>query len=416
VSRPSTRRQFLRLGAFGASLTLADLLRARAAEDPASRPARAKAAVLVYLPGGLSHLDSFDPKPDAPAEVRGEFGTVPTALPGIRFCEHLPLLARTLDKLVVLRAVTGMSGDHSDVEVMTGYPAPQAQGGGRPSAGAVVSRLRGARGGVPPFVSLRGSSAGCNPGFLGVSHKPFTPGGEVHADLKLPAGVTPGRQADRRALLAAFDSARRDADASGAMAGMDRFQQQAFEVVTSGKVRAALDLSREPAAGLERYGDAENFLRARRLVEAGVGFVTLSAGEWDTHARNFERLKDGLPALDRGVATLVGDLHDRGLAGHVVVLVCGEFGRTPRVNAEAGRDHWTAAMSVVLAGGGLGAGRVIGATAARGDQPKEGACTVQQVLAAVYTAVGIDPATTFPDRTGRPVPLLEDRTPIRGLL
>jgi uncharacterized protein (DUF1501 family) len=286
---------------------------------------------------------------------------------------------------------------------------------GHPSVGSVVSKVRGTTGGMPPFVSLRGMSAGCEPGLLGIAHRAYSPGGEAAEDLKLPAGVTAERFADRRALLAALDPAQRDID--GAMTGVDEYQRQAFELVTSGKIRDALDLSREPQAGLERYNGAETFLKARRLVEAGVGCVTLSVGEWDTHQNNFKRLKkEKLPALDFTISTFIGDLHDRGLAGDVVVVVWGEFGRTPRVNTEAGRDHWTPVMSALVAGGGLKTGQAIGATTALGDQPKEGAVSVQRVLAAVYSAVGIDPATTIPDRTGRPVHLLSDREPIRGLI
>lgn len=409
-----TRRQFLRVGVFGTSFTLIDLLRSSAAPTT-GRPTRPKSAVMVFLPGGPSQLDTFDPKPAAPAEIRGEFGTVRTTVPGVRFCEHLPLLAASLDKFAVLRAVTGMPNEqHNDIGVMTGYPANT---GGHPSIGAVVSKIRGATNGVPPFVTLRGMSIGCEPGFLGISHRPYSPGGQAHADLKLPTEVTPERLQERQNLLRAFDTARRDADATGAMTGMDGFQRQAFEMITSDKTRAALDISREPQAGLERYAGVEQFLKARRLVEVGVGCVTLSVGEWDTHKDNFARLKeDTLPALDRGVSALIADLHDRGLAGDVVVLVWGEFGRTPRVNKDAGRDHWLPVMSALIAGGGLKSGRVIGATTSLGDRPKDGACTVQQVLAAVYTAIGIDPGSTLPDRTGRPVHLLEDRASIRALV
>jgi Protein of unknown function (DUF1501) len=409
-----TRRQFLRVGAFGTSFTFADLL--RAADSPsAERPAHAKAAVLIFLPGGPSHLDTFDPKPDAPTEVRGEFGTIPTAISGVRFVEHLPLLAGMADKLAILRAVTGMGLDHVDVEVMTGHSAVAAKAVGHPSLGSVVAKVRGLSGGVPPFVSLRGLSVGCEPGFLGISYRPYVPGGQESANLKMPANVTSERFADRRELLATFDNVRRDVDASGAMAGMDSFQQQAFELVISGKVRNALDISREPQEGQERYNGVEQFLKARRLIEAGVGCVTLSVGEWDTHQNNFRRLKENLPNLDRGVSALVGDLHERGMGGDVIVMVCGEFGRTPVINREAGRDHWNPAMSVLLAGGGLKMGQVIGETTSRGDQPKSNPCTVQQLLATVYRAVGIDPNSTFPDRTGRPVHLLEDRAPISGL-
>jgi hypothetical protein len=408
----ATRRQFLRVGTFGAAFTLADLLRADAARKGAGRT---KSAILVYLSGGPSQLDGWDPKPDAPAEIRGEFGTIPTRVPGVRVCEHFPLQAKLFDRLAVLRSVVGMAGDHSDVQVMTGYPSRTLRAGGHPSFGSVVSRMRGT-GAMPPFVSLRGMTAGTEPGFLGVAHRPFSPAAQAGADLRLSPDVPAARLDDRRKLLATFDDVRRDADASGAMAGMDSFQQRAFEMVMSGRVRAALSLVGEDAKALERFDGAEQFLKARRLVEAGVGCVTLNVGEWDTHRDNFRALRQQLPLVDRGVSALVEDLHERGLADDVAVLVWGEFGRTPRVNAGGGRDHWTAVMSAVLAGGGLKVGQAVGATDRRGEQPSERPYTVQQVLATLYRAVGIDPATTIPDATGRPVHLLDDRDPIRELV
>ena len=376
---PCNRRQFLRVGAFGASFNWPDMLRAAAAGRAAGRPARAKSAILVFLAGGPSHIDTFDPKPAAPAEVRGEFRTVPTRLPGIRFCEHLPRLAGMLDKLSVLRAVTGMDTEHSDVTVMTGYALATARAVGHPSAGSVVSKFRGVAGGVPPFVSLRGISAGCEPGFLGLPHRPYSPTGQMLSELKLPPGVTPARFTGRRALLASLDSACREADTAGAISGMDAFQRLAFDLITSGEIGRALDISREPTGVLERYDGVEQFLKARRLVEAGVGCVTLSVGEWDTHKHNFTRMKDELlPPLDRGLSALLEDLHDRGLAESTIVVAWGEFGRSPRVNKEAGRDHWTPVMSAIVAGGGLRPGVVVGETSAWGDQPRDGACSVQR--------------------------------------
>ncbi|MFO0895803.1 MAG: DUF1501 domain-containing protein [Pirellulales bacterium] len=408
------RRRFLELGAFGLQFGLADLLRARAAGSSASARS-GKSAILVYLPGGPSQLDSFDPKPAAPAEIRGEFASVQTSVPGVRFCEHLPRLAARCDRLGVLRAVTGMvSEDHNDLTVMTGYPNVTARLEERPSLGAVVSHARGTANGLPPFVSLRGTTIGCQPGFLGPSHQPFVPGGPAEADLKRPKGLSVERFQERSTLLRSLDRLRRDVDARGELAAMDEFQRQAFDLVTSGKVRAALNGSREPAAGQRRYAGVEQFLKARRLVEAGVGCVTLSVGEWDGHQNNFANLKQTLPALDRGLATLLEDLEERGLAEEVVVLCWGEFGRTPKINAAAGRDHWTPVMSAVIAGGGLQPG-VIGRTNAWGERAEEGASTVQQVLATVYRAVGIDPSSKLVNAAGRPLALLDECTPIAGL-
>jgi hypothetical protein len=406
------RRQFLRIGALGGALTLADMLRARGA----GQQTRRKSAIMVYLGGGPAHLDTYDLKPDAPVEFRGEFRPVATNVPGVRFCELFPLQAQMFDKLAVLRAVVSPVDEHTDVTVMTGYRSSAARTGGHPSFGSVVSRIRGTAGGMPPFVSLRGMTPGTEPGFLGVAHRPFTPTGPGVADLRLPTGVTAERMAERRQLLEGFDTLRRDIDASGTMAGLDAFQQQAFDLVTSGRVRNALSLAREEPRTMERYSGVEQFLKARRLVEAGVGCVTLSVGSWDTHRDHFSFMRNELPFLDRGVSALVQDLHERGLSNDVVIVVWGEFGRTPRINREAGRDHWAPAMSALLAGGGLRMGQAVGSTSARGEQPRERPCTVSQVLATLYRAIGIDPAMTFPNASGRPVHVLEDREPIRELV
>jgi Protein of unknown function (DUF1501) len=409
-----TRRNFLQIGAFGTSLTLAELLRARA-EGKGSSPSRAaKAAILIYLPGGPSHLDMYDLKPNAPTETRGEFKPIPTNVPGVEICEHLSLQAKMWDKLAVIRSVVSVD-EHSDSLVMTGYPDRVNQTAGHPSFGAVVSKVRGG-GAVPPYVSLRGMSRGTEPGFLGIAHRPFTPSGPGNANLKLANGVTDTRLTERRDLLGTFDDVRRDLDTSGQMAGLDAYSEKALEMVTGGKVRAALDLNKEDAKTRERYKGVEPFLTARRLVEAGVGCVTLSVGSWDTHGNNFATLKRQLPQVDRGVANLIQDLHDRGLADDVVTVMWGEFGRTPKVNRSAGRDHWAPVMSALVAGGGLKMGQAVGASTANGERPKDRPVTVPQVLATVYRAVGIDPGRTFPAGNGRPVYVLDDREPVPELI
>jgi uncharacterized protein (DUF1501 family) len=411
-----SRRQFLRIGAFGAAFTLADQLRAKAAGPAAKKVSRPKSAVMIFLPGGPSHLDTYDLKPDAPSEFRGEFKPIKTNVSGIDICEHFPLQAKIFDKLAVLRSVVSPADEHNDAAVMTGYASLTVKAAGHPSFGAVVSKVRGLVKGMPAFVSLRGMTVGCEPGFLGAAHRPFAPTGPTAADLRLPSGVRTDRRSEQQQLLAAFDTVRRDIDATGTMAGLDAFQQQAFEIVTSGRVREALNISKEPAEVLERYSGVEQFLKTRRLVEAGVGCVTLAIGDWDTHDNNFPTMKKHLPFVDRGVSALVSDLHDRGLADDVAVVMWGEFGRTPRINNRAGRDHWPAAMSVLVAGGGLKMGQVIGSTTARGEEPKERRYTVSQVLATLYRVMGIDPGMTFPNSTGRPVPLLDDREPVRELI
>ncbi len=413
-----SRRNFLQLGAFGAGLTLADALRLQAAAKAApGAPSRAfKSAIFVYLPGGPSHLDMYDPKPDAPREFRGEFKAIPTAVPGVQVCEHMPLQAKLFGKLAVVRTVESVN-EHYDSLVMTGYPERVNRTADHPSFGAVVSKLRSdAAGAVPPFVSLRGMSRGTEPGYLGVAHRPFTPSGPGNADLRLARGVTEQRLGDRKALLDAFDDTRREIDASGTMAGIDSYAQRAIEMVTGGVVRNALDLSKEDAKVREKYKGVEQFLTARRLIEAGVGFVTLSYGGWDTHGQNFQTLKRQLPNLDRGLANLVQDLHDRGMQDDVVTVVWGEFGRTPKVNGNAGRDHWAPVMSALVAGGGLKMGQAVGETTAKGERPKERPYSVQQVLATLYRAIGIDPGMTFPNGSGRPMYVLDDREPVKELL
>jgi hypothetical protein len=429
-----SRRSFLRIGAFG-GLTLTDLLRARTAAQSATRPAGspapcAKAAIMVYLQGGPSHLDTYDLKPDAPVEYRGEFRPIQTNVPGVRICELFPAQARLFDKLALLRAVTSVE-EHSDSLVYTGYTQAVNRIARHPSFGAVVSRCRGhASGAMPPFVSLRDTRAsqtgrtmlGNDAGYLGIAHRAFTLDGPGMDDLRLPSGVDAARVRQRRGLLECFDDARRAVDASGAMAGLDSLTARAFDLVTSGAIRRALDLNREDQRVRDRYRGVEQFLTARRLVEAGAGCVTLCIGSendfgaWDTHGENFPALRRLLPELDRAIATLVQDLHDRGLYEDVVIVVWGEFGRTPRINRQAGRDHWAPVMSVLIAGGGLNMGQVIGASSRRGEYPAQRRCTVQQVLSALYRAVGIDPSMTFPDTSGRPMHILDDREPIGELL
>jgi hypothetical protein len=414
-----SRRNFLALGAFGATLSLADVLRLRAASPAAKTPslAKQKSAVMIYLPGGPSHLDMYDPKPEAPVEYRGEFKAINTNVDGVQICEHFPEQARIFDKLAVVRSLVSVD-EHSDSYVMTGFREQVNKTAGHPSFGSVVSKLRAGSGDVPPFVSLRGMSLGTEPGYLGIAHRPFTPEGPGLANLKLPGTVNATRLDDRKSLLESFDTARRDTDASGTMSGMDSFTQRAFDMVASGAVRKALDLEKEDPKVRERYKNVNPFLTARRLVEAGVGCVTLSYGGWDTHQGNFRQLKKQLPELDRGIANLVSDLSERGLLDDTVIVVWGEFGRTPKVNSSegGGRDHWSPAMSALVAGGGLKTGQAVGSTSARGEYPKDRPYKVPHLLSTLYAAMGIDPATTFPNGSGRPMHVLDEREPVKELL
>jgi hypothetical protein len=414
-----SRRNFLKIGAFGAGLALSDMLRLRALANPAGGASNSpKGAIMIYLPGGPSHMDMWDLKPQAPMEYRGEFRPIATNVPGVQICEHMPMQARMFDKLAVIRSIVSV-GEHSDSECMTGYSENVNRTASHPSFGAVMSRLRGnARPEIPSFVSLRGQTVGCEPGYLGVANRPFTPDGPGLSNLSLNGGLTMNQANTRRDLLREFDSVRRDIDASGTMRGLDAFAGQAFDMIASGATRRALDLTREDPRSRDRYQGIEQFLTARRLIEAGVGCVTLGYGGWDTHSENFKTLKRQLPELDRGIANLVQDLHDRGMDRDVVTVVWGEFGRTPRVGDSTpdGRGHWPPVMSALVAGGGMRMGQAVGSSDARGEQPRDRRCTPSNVLSTLYRAIGIDPAMTFPNNTGRPMYLLDDREPLSDLL
>jgi hypothetical protein len=410
-----SRRNFLQIGAFG-GLSLAGMLRSRALFAQSGTPSSNKSAIMIYLPGGPSHMDMYDLKPDAPTEFRGEFKPIDTNVEGVRICEHFPLQARMWDKLAVVRSLVSVD-EHSDSLVMTGYSENKNRTEHHPSFGSVMSKLRAGNNDIPPFVSLRGMSPGTEPGFLGIAHRPFSSQGPGLQNLRLANGVDTERVDDRKALLSSFDNIRRDLDASGTLSGNDAFLTRAFDMVASGAVRKALDLTKEEPRSRDRYKGVEQFLTARRLIEAGVGCVTLAIGSWDTHEGNFKTLKKQLPEVDRGVANLIQDLHDRGMDKDVVTVMWGEFGRTPKINMNnGGRDHWSPAMSALVAGGGLKMGQAIGATSARGEYPKDRRYTVPNVLAALYHAIGIDPSQTFANGSGRPMYILDDREMVSELV
>jgi hypothetical protein len=430
------RRTFMRIGglAFG-GLSLPSILRAEA-EDP-SRTSR-KSIIMIYLPGGPSHLDMYDPKPEAPAEIRGEFRPIRTSLPGVSFCEHLPRLAALADKIAVIRALVGATDDHDARVCLTGWsPRVQPPAGGWPSYGSVAAKwAAGVEASVPPYVSVSAKMEhhpynDPGPGFLGVGYAAYTPYSESRNDLVL-RGIGRKRFDDRRELLTSLDGLRRDIDASGMMHGMDRFSQQALSVLTSQKLLEALDLDREDPRVRARYGrgDArveptlkaapsltEHLLLARRLVEAGVRCVTVAFSAWDWHEKNFASLKHILPLFDQGVSALVEDLHQRGLDQDVSVVVWGEFGRSPRVNKTAGRDHWPAVAGALLAGGGLRTGQVLGATNRLGEVPRDRPVHYQEVLATLYQRLGLDlQRTAVVDLASRPQYLVGDHQPIQELI
>lgn len=420
-----SRRNFLKIGALGlGGLALPQLLEA---EAKAGIRRSHKAVIMIYLPGGPPHQDMFDLKLDAPSEIRGEFQPIATKVPGIQICEHLPRMAAMMDKLAIIRSISDAVDDHSDFHCMTGRSKRIQPPGGWPTFGSVVTKLLGpANRVIPPFVGLEPKMQhrpynDAGPGFLGAGLRSFRPEGNGKDDMVLH-GVTLDRLADRKSLLASFDRFRCDLDTTGVMDGLDSFNEQAFGVLTSSKLLEALDFQREDKRLIERYGkgdskphgDAapmlmEQFLVARRLVEAGARVVTVAFGFWDYHGNNFKNAKADMPLLDQGVTALVEDLHQRGLDKDVSVVVWGEFGRTPAINKDAGRDHWPKASCAVLACGGMKTAQVIGATDRLGAEPSERPVRFGEVFATLYHQLGIDVnKTTVTDLSGRPQYLVED--------
>jgi hypothetical protein len=419
------RREFLRIGAMGiGGLGLADLLRKDAAA--AGRMGRARSIINIYLPGGPSHLDTFDLKPDAPAEIRGDFSPIDTNVPGIRICEHLPRLAAIMDKLVVVRSVAELVDEHSAHQSDSGWPSQSLRTiGGRPALGAVVSKLQGPRHNTaPPFVQLTYDQQ--EAGFLGPVYQPYLPDGPGIANLSIADGQTLDRLGDRTQLLAGLDRCRRDLDTGRMMEALDAFNQRAVGVITSSKLAQAFDTTREDPRLVERYGHPpghenyqgnERFLLARRLIEAGVRCISLWWGGWDTHGENFVYLRRQLPELDLGLSALVEDLDRRGLLEETLILVSGEFGRTPRINSGAGRDHWPYVASVLMAGGGLRTGQAVGTSNRLGEVPLDRPVPMQEIFATLYHQLGIDPeATTLVDPNGRPQYLVDHRQPMPELV
>ncbi len=423
-----SRRSFLRIGSLGlAGLALPQILQARAEGS-----ARKNTAVIqVMLSGGPSHMDTYDLKPDAPREFRGEFKPIPTNVPGISICELMPRQAMAMDKMSLIRSVAHESSDHfvGTHWVMTGYQSSpnEQQKNERPSAGSIVAKLRGPNGpGVPPYVSMVGGIFGGifqNGAYLGPGYNPFTIDNDPSTNARVrnlapPPSLSMSRIEDRSLLLAKLDQVNRERDVSGTMQGLDQFTTQAYEMVTGPAARKALDLSTEDPRLRDRYGRTrigQSCLLARRLVEAGVTFVTISDGNWDHHGSIFQSCRQQVPPLDAAVATLVEDIYDRGLADRVLVLVWGEFGRTPRIN-NGGRDHWPGAMSVAVAGGGLKMGQVVGATNRKGEQPAEKPLRPEDVLQTVYHVLGINARHDFPNDSGRPMPVLNQGRVIGELL
>jgi hypothetical protein len=429
-----TRRDFLTIGGTlaGSALALPNLL---AAEAQSGVKLGHKAIINVFLPGGPPHLDMWDLKPDAPADIRGEFKPIATNVPGIDVCECYPQLAKMMDKFIIIRSVVGSAGDHDCYQCMTGRKRNPQQAGYWPAMGAWVSKFQGpADPAVPPHLSLMyvtGERRWGDPGdggFLGIAHSPFrlvgTKPGQVQADNMTLKGMTLERLGDRVGLMKSFDTLNRSIDQKGAFNGLDSYTQQALGILTSSKLVDALDLSKEPAPVLERYGMDDpaferdgaprmvrNFCLARRLVEAGARVVSMNFTRWDWHGpdgKNFVQGRKDHPLLDRAITALVSDLHERGLQHDVSVVVWGEFGRTPKINKDASRDHWPQVSCALLAGGGMKTGQVIGATNRYGEHAVKRPVHFQEVFASLYHNIGlnVNQVREF-DSNGRPQYLVE---------
>jgi uncharacterized protein (DUF1501 family) len=438
-----SRRNFLQVGGMAmGGIALSDAMYADAAAKTGSNH---KAIINIYLPGGPSHIDMWDPKPLAPKEIRGEFAPIKTNVPGIEICEHFPRIAQMMDKFIPIRSISDADGRHDCYQCMTGRRfGSRKPPGGWPSAGGFVSKLQGrVNQAVPPNVALMyttGNRTWGEPGtggFLGVQHTPFNLVGRKarsSAESMILKGITLERLKDRQNLMKSLDTFRRDADATGVMESMDVYSQQAVGILTTSKLADALDLSKEDPKNLARYGKSEekfqrdgapkmieNFCIARRLVEAGARFVALNYSRWDWHGgdgMNFPRSRQEFPLLDQGLAALVTDLHERGLDKDVSVVVWGEFGRTPKINKRNSRDHWPRVSCAMLAGGGMRTGQVIGKTNSIGEYAADRPVKFQEVFATLYKNIGLDlNGTRIFDTSGVPRYLVDQGiSPMREVI
>ena len=443
-----SRRTFLQVGVAGmASVGLADVARAVDAGRPGLAAKKDTSVILLWLDGGPGHMDMYDMKPDAPEEYRGLWRPIRTNVPGIEISELMPLQAKIADKFSIVRSLHHDDGDHyaGAHRMLTSRPGASGkdQTGKFPGIGAIAAKVCGARGnGMPAHIAIPYSmTVGQRPGYMGANYlgrqyDAFEPNADPNGDkfvvqnLDMPAGMTLDRLEDRRALHAHLDDLRREVDTTGAMAAMDRFEQNAFELIAGPAARKAFDIGSEDPRLRESYGRTnwgQSCLLARRLVEAGATFVTVHMAGWDHHWDLQKGYEDCLPRLDLAVSGLFNDLSQRGLLSKVLVVLCGEFSRTPRMNdggnggaprsmGTPGRDHWGNAMFCLLGGGGLKGGQIVGSTDRLGERPKDRPLTPQDIHQTIYHVLGVDPKTTFLDHSGRPVPAVDGGEPIRELL
>jgi hypothetical protein len=425
------RRDVLRVGVAGLlGMSLSDALRAEALNPPDPRVKKPATGVIqIWLSGGPATIDMWDLKPDAPEQIRGEFRPIVTSAPGVSLCEHMPGLAKVMDRCILVRSLGHSISAHGPgtIYMATGNrPGPSLE---YPAAGALAARLLPPRKGIPPYVTfaaLRDGAPGIGPGYLGPAYGPFEVEGEPRAGtlqsrgVSLPSGFTSRHLQSREALRDQFDRDLRALDSAEVMAGLDRFHRQAAEILLADRVRAALDLAREPAALRDDYGRTplgQGVLAARRLIEAGARFVTLGFGGWDTHSSNFGLLRNRLlPPLDKAISTLIRDLASRGLLDETIVVCAGEFGRTPQVNGSAGRDHWSCSMAVLLAGGGFAGGFAYGSTDDRGTAPARDACSPDDLAATLFQRLGFDPRHEVRTTGGRPIAIFREGRCLEALV
>lgn len=435
LSVPVSRRQIVRSATLGfAGLGLADVLRLQAGAAPDQK--RAKSAIMIFLSGGPSHLDMYDMKPEAPLEYRGEFLPIRTNVPGIEICELMPMQAKIADKFAILRGVQ-LANLHTGNAFYSGYgwqESPRASIPGearRPAIGSVVSRLRPGAKDIPPYVSIENPVDWERAYYAGIEHEPVRFSSSSARDaidnMCCHKNITADRLTSRRDLLETLGDPRGRIAAGDASRSIDSFQHRAMEIVASTRVRDAFDLKQESAADRARYGEGQynhgphpgkSLLMARRLIEAGVSVVTVAVHGWDTHSHNFKSLREMLPVLDQALYALVSDLSDRGQLDETVIVMSGEFGRTPRIGDQTpdGRGHWPEAGFLWIAGGGLRTGQIVGTTDGRGEKIIGKPIGIQSVLATVYRQLGIDPSATIFDHNGRPQYILENRDVVSELI
>ncbi len=416
------RRDFLTIGSLGlAGLSLPNLLRARESIAQSGTSTKSTSVVWLWLAGGPSQIETFDPKPDAPNEYRSVTGSVPSVLPGVRLGGTFPKIAAIADRFAFVRSFAHTDSGHGGGThfVMTGHDHPDVDNGAapnRPGLGAIVSRYRGATtpNGLPTYVRGREITAD-GPAWLGRTFAPFDVAGRARDNMAL-RGPSDELE-DRKTLLHAFDKADRDIDQSGLMRGWDGFESQAFDLIR-GAARTAFDIGREEPRVRDRYGPGlgEKLLLARRLCEAGAGFVTVHSGGWDMHGSIAKGMNQTAPAVDHAVRTFVDDLVERGLDRDILLVITGEFGRTPKLNTAAGRDHWAPLSTLALAGGGLKMGRVVGESTARAEAPKTRPITPQDLMATVFHTMGLPADLTYTDPGGRPTRMLDGGTAIGELV